>query len=118
MTHDEASALKQEILSTLHVALPGRVESYDPAARTAAIQPMLTSRSGLSLPLLRDVPVFLPSLNGAPAFDISPGDFCLVIFADAAIDAWLTTGEESAPVSARSHDLSDAFAFVGFRPYP
>ena len=35
-----------------------------------------------------------------------------------AIDGWLTTGEESAPSAARLHDLSDGFAFVGFRPLP
>ena len=117
MTHDEVSALKTDILSSLHVALPGKVVSFDAASCKAAIRPMLKSRSGLSLPLLQDVPVFLPSLNGAPAFDVSPGDFCLLIFADTAIDTWLLSGEESVPVSARSHDLSDAFAFVGFHPH-
>ena len=117
MTESEVSALKSDILSSLHAALPGRVISFDAASCTAAIQPMLKSRSGLSLPLLQDVPVFLPSLNGSPAFDISPGDFCLVVFADMAIDQWMMSGEESIPVSDRKHDLSDAFAFVGFHPH-
>ena len=118
MTHEELEALRQEILSSLHCALPGKVLSFDAASCTAAIQPMLKTRSGRSLPRLADVPVFLPTLNGAPAFDITPGDACLVIFADAAIDAWLQTGEESVPISGRTHDLSDAFAFVGFKTYP
>ena len=108
----------EEIASSLHCALPGQVKTFDAAACTAVIKTMLKSRSGVSLPLLRDVPIFLPTLNGEQAFDIAPGDFCLVIFADAAIDAWLQTGEESVPISGRTHDLSDAFAFVGLHPHP
>ena len=107
------AALKRDFLSSLHVALPGRVESFDPARATASIRPMLRSPSGLSLPLLSDVPVFLPLPS---MMTVSPGDFCLVVFADSAIDGWLTTGEESPPSAARLHDLSDGFAFVGFRP--
>jgi len=117
MTDSEASALKSDILSSLHAALPGRVEAFDSDSCMAEIQPMIKSRTGLSLPLLRDVPVFLPMKNDAPAFDVSPGDFCLVIFADTAIDNWIMTGEESVPVSDRKHDLSDGFAFVGFHPH-
>ena len=116
LSYEEIEAVREEIASSLHCALPGQVKTFDAAACTAVIKPMLKSRSGVSLPLLRDVPIFLPTVNGEQAFDIAPGDFCLVIFADNAIDAWLQTGEESIPVSGRCHDLSDAFAFVGFHP--
>ena len=49
---------------------------------------------------------------------VSAGDECLVIFADFPIDAWLNDGEAKASISVRCHDLSDAFAFVGFRSKP
>ena len=62
------------------------------------------------LPLLADVPVFMPV-----TFEVNPGDACLVVFADIDIDAFLETGEASVPRSARRHALSDGFAFVGFR---
>lgn len=109
------AALKQDLLASLHCALPGRVESYDPVSRAAVVRPMIRSASGRSLPLLRDVPVFLPLPE---LMSVSPGDFCLVVFADAAIDGWWATGQEADPVSPRRHDLSDAFAFTGFRPAP
>ena len=64
----------------------------------------------LPLPLLRDVPVFMPV-----SFEIQEGDACLVIFADRDIDAWFETGEAEVPPSGRMHSLSDGFAFVGFR---
>ena len=123
---EELQALKQEIFESLHCALPGIVESYDSETQTAIIRPAVKHRlvssraersgaegspSSVSLPLLRDVPVFMPV-----PFDIHPGDACLVVFADRDIDAWFETGEAEVPPSGRMHSLSDGFAFVGFRP--
>ena len=119
LTPQDIAALKKEILSSLHCALPGIVESYDAETRTAVIRPAVrvSSRpehSGAegshSYPLLRDVPVFMPV-----SFEVNPGDLCLVVFADADIDAWFETGQEAVPTSGRMHSLSDGFAFVGFR---
>ena len=113
-------ALKQDIFASLRVALPGIVMDYDPAARTASIQPAVRSRlaaSGepVSFPLLREVPVFTPRFSDpALSLEIRPGDFCLLVFADVNIDGWYQTGAPALPPSGRRHDLSDAFAFVGF----
>ncbi|MEE3403769.1 MAG: Gp138 family membrane-puncturing spike protein [Acutalibacteraceae bacterium] len=109
MSHAEREALKQEIFASLHVALPGNIVSFDEDTQTAEIQPAIRAGS-MPYPVLSDVPVFMPV-----SFDISPGDPCLVIFADINIDAWLLSGEASVPLSARRHSLSDGFAFVGFR---
>lgn len=106
----ELQALKEDIMQSMHCALPGRVESFDADLQTASVRPMVKTRSGASLPLLNDVPVFMPV-----SFSVNEGDFALVIFADADIDRWLETGEESLPASSRMHSLSDGFAFVGFR---
>ena len=111
-------ALKRDILSSLHVALPGTVVSYDPSARTASIQPALSRRTAtgevIRAPLLCGVPVYVPD----PSRKISPGDECLLIFADCCIDGWLDTSQPTLPPASRSHDLSDAFAFVGFFSRP
>ena len=117
--HEELQTLKKDILSYLHCALPGTVVSYDAESQTAVIQPAVSrviptvaegSPSSVSLPLLRDVPVFMPV-----SFEVNEGDACLVIFADCDIDAWFETGEAEVPASDRMHSLSDGFAFVGFR---
>ena len=126
MTPAEMLALKKEIFSSLHCALPGIVVSFDAESQTAVIRPAVrrerrgqssrswdgTSRARplVPFPLLRDVPVFMPV-----PFEVNAGDACLVIFADRDIDAWFETGEVSEPASARMHSLSDGFAFVGFR---
>ncbi len=126
MDYEEIKALKQDILASLHCALPGTVVSFDAEAQTAVIQPAVSrvisgssaqnreqpeaESQPLSLPLLRDVPVFMPV-----SFTVSPGDACLVIFADCDIDGWFESGEAEEPESPRMHSLSDGFAFVGFR---
>ena len=55
---EEREALKQEIFSSLHCALPGEVVEYYADEGTADIQPTIRTRSGIQLPILRNVPVF------------------------------------------------------------
>jgi len=99
----EIQALKKEILSSLHCALPGIVDSFDDTSGTASVRLALSG-----MPVLQNVPVFICN-------EVSAGDACLVVFADCDVDAWFD-GEDSAdPASGRMHSLSDAFAFVGFR---
>ena len=118
LTPAEVSALKQELLSSLHCALPGTVVSFDAAAQTASVQPAL-KRGSFAFPVLRDVPVFFPgSRESAVTWPVEAGDECLLVFADADIDRWFMGGAAGEPASGRRHDLSDAFAFVGFRSRP
>ena len=106
---EEREALKQEIFRSLHCALPGTVVSFDAEKQTAEIRPAVKMGSML-LPVLADVPVFMPV-----PFEVQPGDACLVVFSDINIDAWMETGEAEEPRSGRRHSLSDGFAFIGFK---
>ena len=119
----EVQALKENFFSSLHCALPGIVESFDPDTQTVTVRPALRSRkkdgTDMPVPLIRDVPVFFPgSRFAAMTYPIYPGDECLLIFADACIDGWFETGSATLPPSARQHAWSDAFAFVGVRSRP
>ena len=109
LSPQEREALKQEIFSALHCALPGNVVSFDAEKQTAEVQPAVKAGS-LKFPVLSDVPVFMPV-----PFEVHPGDACLVVFADVDMDGWFETGEPQAPGSTRTHSLSDGFAFIGFR---
>ena len=111
LTPAEVLALKKEIFSSLHCALPGIVESFDVDSVTAVIRPAVKNSAGIAFPVLYDVPVFMPV-----PFDVNAGDACLLVFADCDIDAWFEAGEATVPVSGRQHSLSDAFVFIGFRP--
>ena len=109
LSSEEREALKQEIFTSLHCALPGIVVSFDAARQTADVQPGVKLGS-MNYPVLSDVPVFMPV-----PFEVNPGDACLVVFSDVDIDAWFVSGGAQEPTSARKHSLSDGFAFVGWK---
>lgn len=119
-------ALREAIKTETHCSLPGIVKSFDPATQTATIQPAIRSKrysdSGMQmadLPLLANVPVYFPGGGQyALTMPVQPGDECLVVFADSCIDAWYQSGGVQNQIDFRSHDLSDGFAFVGFRSRP
>ena len=106
-------ALKDDVMRSLNVAVPGEIVSYNAANRTANIQPVIREwNTSDSPPVLLDVPVFF---WGNFTFTPQKGDGCLVICADRSIDSWMQSGGISTPMAARVHSLSDGFAFVGFR---
>ncbi|CAI0905835.1 Gp138 family membrane-puncturing spike protein [Serratia quinivorans] len=117
-----ATALTDDIMSNLRVALPGIIQSFDPDAVTCVVQPAVKGyesddagkKSSLSLPLLVDVPVIFPRGGGVTlTFPVKAGDECLLVFSDRCIDFWWQNGGVQESVDSRMHDLSDAFAIVG-----
>ena len=68
LSPEELEALKKEIFTSLHCALPGTVVSFDAERQTAVIQPAVKVGS-MTFPLLGDVPVFMPV-----PFEVHPGD--------------------------------------------
>lgn len=116
------TALGKEIMSTLRVAMPGIIQSFDPDTVTCVVQPALKGADtdsvgnpvSLDLALLVDVPVVFQRGGGVTlTFPVKAGDECLVIFADRCIDFWWQNGGVQEPVDSRQHALSDAFAIVG-----
>ena len=109
-------ALKQEILSTMHCAMPGNIVSFDSDSGLASVQPGLRRKTSsgeiLTIPILTEVPVFLPSADQA----VSVGDPCILLFMDFCLDGFLQAGQPVLPPSPRQHDLSDAIALVGYAP--
>ena len=108
LTPEERDGLKKEIFSSLHCALPGIVESYDPEKQTVSVR--IPVRGGTPFPLLTDVPVFMPV-----PFEVTPGEMALVMFADTETESLLAPTREESPRSLRRHSLSDGFAFVGWK---
>jgi hypothetical protein len=111
--------------SQIWTALPGIVQSFDPAKMTCEVQPSIQgvlsdpktgAASNTNLPLLVDCPVCFPGFGDAiMTFPISAGDECLVIFASRCIDGWWQSGGVQAPLVYRMHDLSDGFVLPGGR---
>ena len=113
---------RKNLNEQLRVALPGIIQSFDPDAVTAVVQPAIRyierdndgNKVTQDYPLLVDVPVVFPRGGGCTlTFPVKEGDECLVIFADRCIDFWWQSGGIQEPVDGRMHDLSDAFCIVG-----
>ena len=61
--HEELQALKRDILSSLHCALPGTVVSFDAESQTAVIQPAVKHRPMSSRAQSRDLLRRFPFLS-------------------------------------------------------
>ncbi len=123
-TTEEAHAAQIEgRLKDLHTCLPGIIASFDPATQTASVQPAIkrifTERGAVNLPLCVDVPVAFP--GGGDfflTFPVKPGDECILLFSERAIDYWHVSGDTQPPAEYRMHDLSDGIAIVGLNSQP
>ncbi len=123
-TPEEAHAAQIEgRLKDLHTCLPGIIVSFDPDTQTASVQPAIkrifTERGAVNLPLCVDVPVAFP--GGGDfwlTFPVGPGDECILLFSERAIDYWHVNGSTQLPAEYRMHDLSDGIAQVGLNSQP
>lgn len=126
-----SESARQE-LCDLRVAIPGIVQSFDNVKQTCAVKVAIQEWVNVPLPatngipsqarnnpqwvtiVVEDVPVVFPRAGGfSITFPVVPGDECLLVFADACIDAWYVNGGVQAQMAKRRHSLSDAFALFG-----
>lgn len=113
--------------SRIWTSIPGIIESFDPEAMTAVVQPAIQmtirdekgNTSPGDRPLLLDCPAQFPSGGGCTlTFPVAKGDECLVVFSSRCIDAWWQSGGVQKQAEPRMHDLSDGFVLLGFRSQP
>lgn len=113
-------------LGDVHTALPGRIETFDPATQKANVKPLIQRRVATEegdelleeLPILPQVPVVFPRTAGAfVTFPVAAGDHVLLVFNERSIDNFISgEGEDTDPDEFRMHDLGDAVALLGFYP--
>ncbi len=127
-TETALERVQESRLRNLHTAFPGKVQSYDPAKRTADIIPMLVpvipgadpeDDEDLEdpLPVLMAVPILFPRAGGATIeFDVVAGDTVLVVVCERDIKRWLATGERGQPTVHSLHGLNGAVAYPGLVP--
>lgn len=105
----------------IRVAIPGIIKSFNATKQTVEVQVAIRERvvidgvlSWETIPILVDVPIVIPRAGGYMlTLPIEAGDECLVVFADACIDAWYQSGDVQNQIDRRRHDLSDGFAIIG-----
>ena len=114
------------MLGDVHVALPGRIELWDPVTQKADVKPLIKrvfytferDRIVEELPVIPNVPVQFPrSFGFMVTFPLQKGDHVLLIFNERSIDQFMAKqGNDTDPLDVRRFDLSDAVAFPGFFP--
>lgn len=118
--------LRRDIFLSLRCHDLGTIQKFDTTNQTAEVSINYKrtefnkkadgsqQRVTKDYPLLLDVPVIcLFGGTFSMRFPIKPGDSCLLLYNDRAIDAWFDSGQVAATGSSRAHNLSDAVALVG-----
>lgn len=123
MTLEELIKLAMDFrLLDLHVAIPGKVESFDGSTCKANVRPMVrravptkTGRRRLEeLPVIQNVRVSYAGGKGlAVAYPLEAGDTGTIVFCETPIAEWGRTGENADPGDLRRHTLSGAVFFPG-----
>ncbi len=98
--------------------LPGRVQSYDGSAQTAAIELMVKDlQPERDLPVLPCVPVVMLRGNGLfISVPIVPGTTGMVLFSSLDMSRWRNTGQVAAPSDNRRSQLGSAAFLPGLVP--
>ena len=110
----------EAVLSEVHTALPGKIESYDAATGLAQVKPCLMKKfvyeqAAQSMPIIPGVPVLMPRGVKIP---VAAGDTCLLIFCERSIDRWLDKGGEVDPSDDSMFEINHAVAIVGLWAVP
>lgn len=109
---DTYEQLRADIVAGVRTALPGIVKAYDPAKRTAMVQPARRGKATtgvFDLSPISAAPVLWPRFGGfVMVGKLNPGDPVLVVVSDRELDQWLLTGAPYDPKTTRRHELTDA----------
>lgn len=102
--------------------LPGIIESFDPVAVTATVQPTIQGALSLpdgstryvNLPVIPNVPVRFPGGGDfILTWPLQKGDECQIHIQARNMDSWWQQGDVQRPLDSRMHDLSDAICVPG-----
>ena len=109
---DQVAKTARKATENMHTALPGEIVKFDAAKGLASVQPKAKFKKPngetLDFPVITGVPVVFPqSANVSIAWPIKPGDGCLIVFCESALDFWMYGKETD---TALSFDLSNAVA--------
>lgn len=124
--------LRETLIATLQgwqadmwSSMPGIIQSVDFEKQTCVVQIAITmtvqdietgATTQQKISPLLDCPMFFPHGGSMSiTFPVAAGDECLVCFASRCIDGWWQNGGVQPQALFRMHDLSDGFAFIGFR---
>lgn len=110
---------QEAVMSRLNCHNIGRIIEFDSTTQTCTIELMQLKQmsSEIIIPApLTEVPLIVYGSGDASITLPNPvGTICLVLFLDRNMDAFMQTGEQYVPDTARMHDFTDCVALTTFR---
>lgn len=104
-------------VNSIHTAIPGTIESFDSGTCQATVKPSMMYKKPngetIGYPSISGVPVYFPNGNMQDAsisWPVKPGDGCLLIIAEQALDYWMYGRETDTDLH---FDLTNSIAIPG-----
>jgi len=109
----------RQAMKDVATAIPGLIQSYDPATRRARVLPainrILTDGRSLQRPVIVDVPVIFPSGGQFILhFPLQPNDAVMLIFSERGIQNFKESFTRQDATPGAMFEERDAVAFPGF----
>lgn len=111
------------LISNIHTALPGRIETYEALRKKVSVKPLIKKKfkdgTVLSFPVINNVPVVFPGTRKSVIqYPLEKGDGCLIIFSERSLERYLSSvTEEVEPQDSRKFSISDAVCIPGLFPF-
>lgn len=109
--------MAEGMVNCIHTAIPSSVVDFDPSTCLATVSPAMKytkpDGSKIDYPNVSGVPVYFPQGAGQKAsiaYPVKPGDGCLLIVSERALDYWMYQRETSTDLR---YDLTNSIALVG-----
>lgn len=109
--------MAKETVNSIHTAIPGKIVEFDPGSCLATVSPSMKytkpDGSKMDYPNIMGVPVYFPQGNqqhASVAYPVKPGDGCLLIVSEQALDYWMYQMETKTELR---YDLTNSIALVG-----
>lgn len=113
----------RRLLSSVHTAMPGKIESYNPDTKRAEVTPTIKhvtkNNVELDYQTISDVPVLqYGGKSGVIDIEFQKGDPVLLLFCESEIGGWKGSDGKTrvAPESLSHHQITDAIAIPGIMP--
>lgn len=102
-----------DVMNEMHTAMPGKIVSY--SGGMVSVRPSLRYKTPqgkyMQYPVISNVPIVVPHGGSASiAVPVKPGDDCLIIVSEQAIDEWVSGAEDDTQLK---FDLTNAICIPG-----
>lgn len=120
---DAITSTVEDYMTNVHVSIPGKIESYNPATKEASVKPLIKRKFAtgevLSYPVISGVPVQIPGGKRAClSYPLEVGDAGIILFSERSLEEYLNGFVvEADQGDPRRFSLNDGIFIPGVFPF-